>query len=332
MPLETFQALVLRREDGKTVPSVASLRPDELPEGDALVAVEYSSLNYKDGLAVTGRAGVARSFPLVPGIDLAGTVIESDSERVRPGERVLLTGWGIGERHWGGYSQLQRVRSEWLIPLPRGLDAQAAMTLGTAGLTAMLCLMALEDGGVVPDEDRPVLVTGASGGVGSISVALLAALGYRVAAVTGRPENHDYLRELGATEIVAREAAARGARPLESQRWAGGVDTVGGAILARLLAETRYGGTVAACGLAGGAELHTTVMPLILRGVGLRGIDSVQCPQALRVDAWRRLAAEMPAGALARIRRVEPLAAVPRLAEEILGGRVRGRIVIALRA
>ncbi|MFO1372461.1 MAG: MDR family oxidoreductase [Candidatus Competibacteraceae bacterium] len=325
----TFKALVLNQQDGKTVAALADLTIADLPAGEVLVAVDYSSLNYKDGLAVTGKGKIVRQFPLVPGVDLAGTVLESSSSTYRPGDRVVLTGWSVGERYWGGYAQRARVRAEWLTPLPEGLDTRQAMAIGTAGLTAMLCVQALEEAGVQPTAAKPVLVTGASGGVGSVAVALLAQLGYSVTAVTGRPENQDYLRELGAGEFVSREEMSQPCRPLEAQRWAGAVDTVGGRVLARVLAEVDYGGAVAACGLAGGADLPTTVMPFILRGVKLLGVDSVMCPLALRQAAWTRLAHALPAAVLARMTTtIAPLAETPRLAAAIVAGQVRGRVVI----
>ena len=277
MTSKRFKAIMLTRDEGGTNCAIENITEELLPEGDVLVGVEYSSLNYKDGLAVTGKGKVVRRFPMVPGIDLAGSVIDSASAHFRPGDKVLLTGWGIGEMHWGGYSQKQRVRSEWLVPLPDGLDSRSAMILGTAGFTAMLSVMTLEEAGVSSDHQSPILVTGASGGVGSLAVSLLAALGFKVTAVTGRPENHEYLRGLGAGEILDRQTMANAARPLESERWAGVVDTVGGATLARALAECGHDGCVAACGLAGGASLETTVMPFILRGVSLRGVDSAWC-------------------------------------------------------
>ena len=249
---ESFRALVLTQDDeGKTQAEIRELSDSDLPEEDVLVAVEYSSLNYKDGLAITGKGKVIRNFPMVPGIDLAGTVISSESDDYQPGDKVVLTGWGVGEKYWGGYSQHQRVRSDWLAPLPGELSPRDAMAIGTAGFTAMLCVMTLEEAGLTPDKGK-VLVTGASGGVGSVAVAILAKLGYEVAAVTGRPEGADWLRELGAKEVLSREEMTQPPRPLETQRWAGAVDTVGGVMLARVLAEMAYGGSVAACGLAGG--------------------------------------------------------------------------------
>lgn len=324
----TFTALVLTQDAGKTIAALRTLTDADLPPEEVLVAVEYSSLNYKDGLAVTGKGKIVRQFPMVPGIDLAGTVQESAVPAYQPGDRVVLTGWSVGERYWGGYAQRARVRADWLTPLPEKLDSRQAMAIGTAGFTAMLCVMALEQGGVKPDAAKPVLITGASGGVGSMAVALLAHLGYRVTAVTGRPENEAYLRELGATAVVTREVMNQPCRPLETQLWSGVVDTVGGRVLARALAETDYGGAVAACGLAGGTDLPTTVMPFILRGVKLLGVDSVMCPAAPRRAAWARLARDLPAPLLERMVQVVPLAEVPRLAEAILAGQVRGRVVV----
>lgn len=332
MAQERFQALVVEQQEGQVVSSLRELEREALPAGDVLIRVAYSSLNYKDGLAVTGAGKVIRRYPMVPGIDLAGTVVESASPAYRPGEAVVLTGWGIGESHWGGYAQLARVRSEWLVPLPAGLDLQQAMGIGTAGLTAMLSVMALEAHGLRPGE-REVLVTGAGGGVGSVAVALLARLGYRVAASTGRPELHGYLRELGAATIVdRRDLAAPAQRPLESERWAGAVDTVGGDTLAAVLRSLAHGSSVAACGLAGGSALNTTVFPFILRGVNLLGIDSVLCPLEPRQAAWVRLARDLPAGALARMMQVAPLREVPALSREILQGRIRGRVVVDVNA
>jgi acrylyl-CoA reductase (NADPH) len=330
MPSERFKAMVLTREEDDSRCAIETISVDALPEGDVLVEVEYSSLNYKDGLAVTGKGKVVRRFPMVPGIDLAGVVVESDSPDHRTGDEVLVTGCGIGELHWGGYSRMQRLRSEWLVPIPQGLDSKSAMALGTAGFTAMLALMSLEEAGVGPESEGPVVVTGASGGVGGLAVALLAGSGYEVAAATGRSENEDYLKRLGAARILDRESLSKPPRPLESERWSGAIDTVGGTTLARLLAGTRLHGCVAACGLAASAELHTTVMPFILRGVSLRGVDSAWCPMDRRVEAWRRLGREMPEGLIEEISRTAPLEEVPQLSEEILRGRVRGRVVVEL--
>lgn len=329
---ETFKAIVAEEVDGKVRAALKELTTNDLPPGDVTVRVAYSTLNYKDGLAVTGRAKIARRFPMVCGIDLAGTVEESQNPEYQPGDRVLITGWGLSETHWGGYSQKQRVKAEWLVPLPAPLSLRQAMAIGTAGFTAMLCVMALEHQGVVPGE-HPVIVTGAAGGVGSVAVAVLARLGYKVAAATGRPELRNYLTSLGATEIVERATLAQpSGRPLDSERWAGGVDTVGGEVLASVLRGTRYGGAVAACGLAGGATVPTTVYPFILRGVSLLGIDSVMCPKPKRLAAWQRLVRDLPLDKLDAMTVVEPLAKVPLLAEAILNGQIRGRVVVDVNA
>lgn len=324
-----FKALILSQVEGKTQAEVRHLNVSDLPEGEVLVDVAYSSLNYKDGLAVTGTGKIIRAFPMVPSIDFAGTVAESASERFKPGDPVILTGWGVGERHWGGFAQKARVKADWLVPMPAGLDAKQAMIIGTAGFTAMLCVMALEEAGVTPDSGK-VVVTGAAGGVGSVSVLLLAQLGYHVVAVSGRPETQDFLTSLGAKEFMTREEMSRPAHPLESQNWAGAVDVVGGSTLARVLAEMQYGGTVAACGLAGGFELNTTVMPFILRNVSLRGVDSVSCPQERRVKVWERLAAAMPPSAYAELGCAIALEEVPQAAKDILAGRIQGRMLVNL--
>lgn len=327
----TFNALLLTQRDKKTVAELRTLTHADLPPGDVLVAVEYSSLNYKDAMAVTGTGSIVRQFPIVPGIDLAGAVLESDCADYRPGDKVVLTGWSVGERYWGGYSQVQRVRSEWLVPLATGLDTQRAMAIGTAGFTAMLCVTALLEDGLKP-EHGPVLVTGGAGGVGGVAVALLARLGYDVTALTapGQEHAHDYLRQLGAANILSGEEWLEPPRPLENQRWAGAIDSVGSRVLARALAEVRYGGAVAACGLAGGADLPTSVMPFILRGVRLLGIDSVMCPTARRKQAWDDLAGHLPAATLSEIERTVGLAEVPELAQEMMAGKIRGRIVVDL--
>jgi len=326
---DTFKALVLTQEDGKTVSTLKQLGNDDLPEGDVLLAVDYSSLNYKDGLAITGKGKIVRQWPLVPGIDLAGSVLESSSGDYKAGDRVVLTGWSVGEKYWGGYSQRQRVQSKWLVPLPDGLDSKQAMAIGTAGFTAMLCVMTLEEAGITPDKGT-VLVTGASGGVGSVAVAILAKLGYTVAAVSAKPDADDFLRGLGASEILTREEMSEKPRALEGQRWAGAVDVVGTTTLARVLAEMNYGGCVAACGLAGGADLPTTVMPFILRNVSLRGVDSVMCPVERRKVAWQRLVNDLPAKALGEIGQVASLEELPDLAEKITTGGIRGRVIVDL--
>lgn len=329
---ETFAALILAREGGKTRSTITQLRRDDLPPGEVLVAVEYSSLNYKDGLAITGKGPIVRpqDFPMVPGIDFAGTVEESASPDYRPGDKVVLTGWGVGERHWGGLAQRARVQAGWLVPLPAGLTTRQAMGIGTAGFTAMLCIMALEERGLAPGEDqREIAVTGAGGGVGGVAVAVLSHLGHNVTAITGRAEIHDYLRDLGARRIVGRDTLPVGrARPLESERWGGAIDTVGGDMLAALLATMAHNATVACCGNAGGVELSTTVFPFILRGVALVGVESVRCAPPRRRAAWSRLARDLPPAALDRMTQTAALADVPALAEQITQGRVRGRIVV----
>jgi acrylyl-CoA reductase (NADPH) len=322
-----FNALVLEQEEGKTLAAIKQLDLSDLPDEDVLVEVSYSSLNYKDGLAVTGTGKIVHSFPMVPGIDLAGVVKESRDPAFQPGDQVIMTGWSVGERYWGGYSQYARLKPEWLVKMPRGMDAAKAMTIGTAGLTAMLCVMALEDGGITPDSG-PIVVTGAAGGVGSVAVAILNKLGYTVSAVTGRESTHDYLRGLGATELLSREEMAEKARPLEKQRWAGAIDTVGDAILARVLAEMDYRGTVAACGLAGGYKLPTTVMPFILRNVRLQGVDSVMCPIDIRTEAWKRLLSDLPAKALGEISSVVGLSELPQAAADIVAGKIQGRTLV----
>lgn len=324
---ETFKALVVDQA-GENRASLQQLRKDQLPAGDVLVRVAYSTVNYKDGLAVTGQGKILRSFPIVPGIDLSGTVEESSSPAFKPGDPVLVTGFGIGEQYWGGFSQYARVKSEWLVPLPAGLTLRQAMGIGTAGFTAMLSVMALEERGLRPG-GRAVVVTGAAGGVGSVAVAILARLGYHVVASTGRRELQEYLLSLGAREILDRSVLATPSnRPLESERWGGAVDTVGGETLASLLRTMARGASVAACGLAGGSALHTTVMPFILRGVALIGIDSTMCPQDRRLAAWDRLTRDLPLDALESMIEVVSLEDVPAISQEILKGRIRGRVVV----
>ncbi len=327
----TFQALVLDQREGEVTSTLRTLQRDALPDGDVLVSVAYSSLNYKDGLAITNKAKIVRSFPMVPGIDFSGTVVESQHPDYRPGDNVVLTGWGVGERHWGGLAQMARVKGDWLVPLPAGLSLRDAMAIGTAGFTAMLCVMALQERGPAP-AGRPVLVTGASGGVGSIAVALLAHLGYTVAASTGSASAHDDLRALGASEIVDRADITAPGGPLGSERWAGAVDTVGGDTLAGVLRALAYGASVSACGNAGGVALNTTVLPFILRGVSLIGVDSVMCPPDRRLRAWDRLAHDLPHDALERITHVVPLRDVPDRANAILRGEIQGRTVVDVNA
>jgi acrylyl-CoA reductase (NADPH) len=329
----SFNALIVEKDDaGATSASVQSINEDRLPDGDVTVAVEYSTLNYKDGLCLGSGGGLVRAWPHVPGIDFAGTVETSSDPRYAPGDKVVLTGWRVGEAWWGGYAQKARVKADWLVPLPQGLTTRDAMAVGTAGFTAMLAVMALEDHGLRVG-NGPVLVTGAAGGVGSVATALLAALGHEVAAVTGRPETSDYLKGLGATTIVPREELAETVkRPLESETWAGCVDAVGGAMLARVLGQMKYGASVAAVGLAGGAGLPATVIPFLLRGVNLLGIDSVMRPYEDRVRAWSRIAADLPMDKLADMIRPATLADLPELGRDILKGGVRGRVVVDVNA
>lgn len=319
---------LMARENGV---AFEELTDDDLPKGGVTVDVAYSSLNYKDGLAVTGRGRIVRKFPMVLGIDLAGTVVDSDDDAFRPGDRVVGTGQGLGEMHWGGFTARARVPAEALIPVPEGLSLEQSMLLGTAGLTAMLSVLALEQNEVFPD-DREVIVTGAAGGVGSLAVLLLAKRGYRVAASTGRPELTDYLRGLGATTVVHRDEFSSLGAPMQKERWSGGIDTVGGMTLANVFAQTLYGGAVACCGMAGGHELNVTVWPLILRNVSLLGISSLRTPKAKRNEAWARLARDLDPAKLAELARTEPLSRIFELAEDILAGRVRGRVAIDVSA
>ncbi len=331
----TFNALVVEKdaESGKTSASVQQISDSDLPEGEVTVAVEYSTVNYKDGLCIGPGGGLVRNYPHVPGIDFAGTVERSSDARYKPGDKVVLTGWRVGEAHWGGYSQKANVKADWLVPLPEGLDTRRAMAVGTAGLTAMLAIMALEDHGLTPGAD-PVLVTGAAGGVGSIAVAILAQLGYNVAAVTGRPDTADYLTGLGATQIVPREDLTEVTKkPLEGEQWSGCVDAVAGAMLGRVLKQMKYGSSVAAIGLAGGAAIEgALITPFILRGVNLLGIDSVMQPYARRLEAWKRIASDLPMDRLEAMVRPAVLSDLPDLGRDILEGRVKGRIVVDVNA
>jgi acrylyl-CoA reductase (NADPH) len=323
-----FKALVLENSDGNVTASVRQIEESMLPGGDVTVAVEYSSLNFKDGMVVSGVGGLVKNYPHVPGIDFAGTVIASTHERYQAGDKVVLTGWRVGEVQWGGLAQKAVVNGDWLVPLPQGITTREAMAIGTAGFTAMLAVMALEAHGLTPAAGE-VLITGAAGGVGSVATAILAHLGYQVVASSGRPEAHDYLKRLGASAVVDRSPFSEPAkRPLEGERWAACVDSVGGNTLARVLAQTRYGGSVAAVGLAGGSKLEHTVIPFLLRGVNLLGIDSVMCPQPRRLAAWDRLRKDLPAETVRAVSVEAPLSEVPRLAAEILKGLVRGRVVV----
>ena len=326
-----FKALVVEKnEDGKTNAAVQEMSLDQLPAGDVTVAVEYSTVNYKDGLCIGPGGGLVRNYPHIPGIDFAGTVEASDDPRYKAGDKVVLTGWRVGEAYWGGYSQKARVKADWLVPLPAGLDTRQAMAVGTAGFTAMLAVMALEDHGI---KDGPVLVTGAAGGVGSVATAILSNLGHQVAAVTGRPETAEYLTSLGANQIVARdEINETTKRPLEAETWGGCVDAVGGEMLARLLGQMKYGASVSAVGLAGGAGLPATVIPFLLRGVNLLGIDSVMQPYDNRVRAWQRIAKDLPMDKLEAMIVPATLSDLPTLGPDILKSQVKGRIVVDLNA
>jgi acrylyl-CoA reductase (NADPH) len=323
-----MQALILEQRDGKTFASVQSIEENQLPEGEVTVDIQWSSLNYKDALAITGKGKIIRNFPMIPGIDFAGIVHSSEDPRFHAGQQVLLTGWGVGENHWGGLSQRARVKGDWLVAQPQGLDARQAMIIGTAGFTAMLCVMALEEAGIRP-QDGEILVTGASGGVGSAAIALLHKLGYQVVAVSGRESTHDYLRTLGASRILGRDEFAE-TRPLEKQLWAGAVDTVGDKVLAKVLAQMNYGGCVAACGLAGGFALPTTVMPFILRNVRLQGVDSVMTPAARRAEAWRRLAVDLPSSFYSQSATEISLEQAPEFADKIMNNQIQGRTLVKI--
>ena len=327
--MATFQAIVIEKAEGGTKAALTQFDEANLMDGDVTFRVEYSTLNYKDGLAITGKAPVVRRFPMIAGIDAAGTVESSTNAAWKPGDKVILNGWGCGETHLGAYAAKARVKGEWLVRLPGSMTARDAMAIGTAGYTAMLAVMALERHGLTP-ERGPVAVTGAAGGVGSVAIAILAKLGFAVHAVTGRPEEADYLKQLGAAEIVERKELAGPAKPIAKERWAGAVDAVGSTTLANLLSMTRYGGAVAACGLAGGMDLPTSVAPFILRGVCLYGIDSVMCPIERRREAWKRLETDLDRQKLAAITREIRLSEVSGAAADILAGKVRGRIVVSI--
>ena len=325
---ETFRALMIVDNEGKPKAEFRDLTMADLPDHDVLVEVAYSTLNYKDGLAVSGKGRIARRLPMVAGIDIAGTVVESRSPEWQAGDKVVLNGWGLSETEWGSYTRFQRVKPEWLIRLPDAFDFQQAMAIGTAGYTAALCVNALESWGSIQPGGKEVLVTGAAGGVGSVAIGLLSAKGYTVTASTGRPETHDYLNGLGATNFVDRATLSEKGGPLQKERWAGAVDSVGSTTLTNVLAQTVYGGAVAACGLAGGADLPATVLPHILRGVALLGIDSVMAPRAKREAAWKTLAETLDKDRLAAMTTVAPLSDLPKLAGDIVAGQVRGRVVI----
>jgi acrylyl-CoA reductase (NADPH) len=326
----TFKAILVSRDaDKKQSVAVSELSDADLMEGDVTVSVEFTTVNYKDGLAITGKAPVVRRFPLVPGIDFAGTVMTSSHPDFAIGDRVVLNGWGVGETHHGAFARRARVKGDWLVPLPAGLAPRDAMAIGTAGYTAMLAVMALERHGIGPARG-PVVVTGAAGGVGSVAISLLSKLGYHVIASTGRPQESDYLRDLGATEIISRDELSGPAKPLGRERWAGGVDAVGSHTLANVLSMTSYGGAVTACGLAQGMDLPGSVAPFILRGVSLLGIDSVMAPKALRLEAWRRLAGDLDHAKLAALSTTIGFEDIIDAAKAIVEGRIRGRVVVEL--
>lgn len=325
--MDSFEALMISKDGKGQKAEWRRLTIDELMDGDVTVRVTHTTINYKDGLAVTGNAPIIRHYPMIPGIDLAGVVEMSAHPCFKPGDLVLATGWGLGETHYGGYAGYARVSGDWLIPLPSGFSCETAMAIGTAGFTAMCSVLALETHGVTP-ESGPVLVTGASGGVGGVAISLLSKLGYQVVAATGRMEEKDYLQGLGADEIIDRSELTGPAKPLWHEKWAGAIDTAGGIVLANILCRIKYRGTVAACGLAAGMELPTTVAPFILRGVTLAGISSVMAPRELRIEAWGRLARDLDLKKLESITTTRSLKEVEELATEILAGRIRGRVVL----
>ncbi|CDK97284.1 putative dehydrogenase, NAD(P)-binding domain and GroES-like domain [Magnetospirillum gryphiswaldense MSR-1 v2] len=322
-----FKAILIEKDDAGYRAGVTELADDRLPEGDVTVRVAYSTLNYKDGLAITGKGPVVRSFPMVPGIDLAGTVETSSHVGYKPGDQVVLNGWGVGETHWGGLGQKARLKGDWLVPLQAPFTPAQAMAIGTAGYTAMLCVLALEKNGITPEKGE-VLVTGAAGGVGSVAVAVLAKLGYCVAASTGRPQEADYLKSLGAAEVIDRNTLSAPGKPLAKERWAAAVDSVGSHTLANICAQMRYGGVVAACGLAQGMDFPATVAPFILRGVTLAGVDSVYRPRDQRIQAWQRLASDLDVSKLEAITTTIGLGQVVETAGQLLSGQVRGRVVV----
>ena len=328
--MATFKAMVVEKTETGTKAGLADFDDANLMDGDVTVRVDYSCLNYKDGLAITGKAPVVRRFPMIAGVDFAGTVESSNSPNWKPGDKVVLNGWGTGETHLGAYAEKSRVKGDWLVKLPASISTRDAMAIGTAGYTAMLAVMALQRNGLTP-ERGPIAVTGAAGGVGSVAVAILSKLGFTVHAVTGRPEEGDYLKSLGATEIVERKDLSGPVKPLAKERWAGGIDSVGSTMLANLLSMTKYGGTVAACGLAAGMDLPSSVAPFILRGVCLSGIDSVMCPIELRRVAWKRLETDLDRPKLAAMTREIGLSGLPEAAAAIVAGQVRGRIVVKIR-
>ena len=322
-----FKAILIEKAEAGQKVGLVDFDEAQLMEGDVTVRVEWSTVNYKDGLALTGKGPVVRRWPMIPGIDLAGTVATSSHQQFKPGDAVVLNGFGLGETHLGGYAEVARVKGDWLVPLPKGMSAKEAMEIGTAGYTAMLSVMALERHGIKPDRG-PVVVTGAAGGVGSVAIALLAKHGFHIIAATGRAQESDYLKSLGAAEIIDRAELSGPAKPLAKERWAAGVDSAGSHTLANLLSMTKYGGAIAACGLAQGLDLSASMAPFILRGISLLGIDSVYCPQATRREAWRRLAADLDRKKLAAMTTEIPLAKVTEVGPEILAGKVRGRTLV----
>jgi acrylyl-CoA reductase (NADPH) len=327
---DKFKAILISRDEEKRQSvAITELSEADLMEGDVTVAVEATTVNYKDGLAITGKAPVVRRFPMVPGVDFAGAVVSSSHPGWKAGDKVILNGWGTGETHYGAYAGKARVKGDWLVPLPTGLTAKDAMAIGTAGYTAMLCVMALERHGLTSSRG-PVIVTGAAGGVGSVAVAILSKLGFQVVASTGRPQETGYLKELGASEIISREELASPAKPLAKERWAGGVDVVGSHTLANVLSMTSYGGAVAACGLAGGMDLPASVAPFILRGVSLLGIDSVMAPKEIRLEAWRRIAADLDHRKLQALTTTIGFDGIIDAAKDIVEGRIRGRVVVEM--
>ncbi|NKB19710.1 MAG: acryloyl-CoA reductase [Alphaproteobacteria bacterium] len=329
---DEFRALVLEEAEKGVSASIQQLTDDQLPEGDVTVAISHSTLNYKDGMVLKGIGRLVRNYPHVPGIDFAGTVESSESDDYKPGDNVVLTGWRVGEAHWGGYAQKARVKSDWLVPLPSSMTEQRAMAIGTAGFTAMLAVMELEAHGITP-KSGPILVTGGNGGVGGVAISILSGCGYEVHASTGRPQLADHLKSIGASEIISREELdVVPERPLIAERWAGVVDAVGGNTLASILPQMKYRGAVAACGLAGGAELNSTVIPFLLRGVKLLGIDSVMCPFDQRKKAWERLAADLSMESLDALTKIVPLGDLPELAGQILKGETQGRVVVDVNA
>ncbi len=325
-----MRALVLEQIEGRTIAKIDNISSSELPAGNVTINVNWSSLNYKDALAITGQGKIIRKFPMVPGIDFAGIVHSSEDPRFHVGQSVLLTGWGVGENHWGGLAEQARVNGDWLVPVPQGMGLRKAMIIGTAGFTAMLCVMALEEGGVIPKSGE-IVVTGASGGVGSTAIALLSALGYQIAAISGRDSNSEYLKRLGAHRVLSRNDYLDAAQPLEKQLWAGAIDTVGDKLLAKVLAQMNYNSTVAACGLAGGYTLPTTVMPFILRNVRLQGMDSVMTPQPRRQQAWQRLLEILPESFYQQVSHTITLEDAPVAAANLLANKVTGRTLVKIR-